>query len=101
MPAPRPSSPVPAARLAEPVERPETYVRFVDISDDLTDAALASPGARVNGHGPSEWAPRAARTIVDGVGAALLAGDPQVFVDHLGSEAGRVAPGVADVQFIG
>jgi excisionase family DNA binding protein len=101
MPAPRPSSSAPAARLADPVERPETYVRFVDISDNLIDAALSFAESR-GGGASEEWADRTARAIVDGVGAALLSGDTQSFVDHLASSvSGAGINGTPDIQLIG
>jgi excisionase family DNA binding protein len=83
------------------------YRRFLAASDEIGAGAL-----RMMGSGPADgdaasddlgaaWARDAAPVILDRVGAALLAGDPRVLLDHLSVELSELRrTGVSEVHLI-
>ncbi|HEY3810007.1 MAG TPA: helix-turn-helix domain-containing protein [Acidimicrobiales bacterium] len=83
------------------------YRRFLEASEELTAAALFAAGSAGPARGAladdpaAGWAVDAAPTIVDRVGAALLADDSRILLDYLSVELAQLRrAGVAEVHLI-
>jgi excisionase family DNA binding protein len=83
------------------------YRRFLAASDEIGATALHAFGASIDAREAASdepaaaWAKDAAPVILDRIGAALLAGDPQVLFDHLSVELSELRrTGISELRLI-